>query len=91
MRLKARSWKKPKKGFDQSIVYGKETDFSTLISMAKRYPMLSDHQVIIVKEAQNLKWKDDELLLKYLEQPTPSTVLVFAHKYGKFDKTEEIL
>lgn len=77
------------KGFDQSIVYGKETDFSTLISMAKRYPMLSDHQVIIVKEAQNLKWKDDELLLKYLEQPTPSTVLVFAHKYGKFDKRKK--
>lgn len=77
------------KGFDQSIVYGKETDFSTLISMAKRYPMLSDHQVIIVKEAQNLKWKDDELLLKYLDQPTPSTVLVFAHKYGKFDKRKK--
>ncbi len=77
------------KGFDQSVVYGKETDFSTLISMAKRYPMMSDYQVIIVKEAQNLKWKDDDLLQKYLEQPTPTTVLVFAHKYGKFDKRKK--
>ncbi|MVZ67485.1 DNA polymerase III subunit delta [Sphingobacterium sp. DK4209] len=77
------------KGFDQSVVYGKETDFSTLISMAKRYPMMSDYQVIIVKEAQNLKWKDDELLQKYLEHPTPTTVLVFAHKYSKFDKRKK--
>ncbi len=77
------------KGFDQSVVYGKDADFSNIISMAKRYPMLSNHQVIIVKEAQNLKWKDDEFLLKYLEQPTPSTVLVFAHKYSKFDKRKK--
>lgn len=77
------------KGFDQSVIYGKDTDFSTIISMAKRYPMMSDHQVIVVKEAQNLKWKDDDLLLKYLEQPTPTTVLVFAHKYSKFDKRKK--
>ncbi|WP_254529867.1 MULTISPECIES: DNA polymerase III subunit delta [unclassified Sphingobacterium] len=77
------------KGFDQSVVYGKDADFSSIISMAKRYPMMSDHQVIVVKEAQNLKWKDDELLQKYLEQPTPSTVLVFAHKYSKFDKRKK--
>ncbi len=77
------------KGFDQSVLYGKDTDFNTVIGMAKRYPMMSDHQVIIVKEAQNLKWKDDELLLKYLEQPTYSTILVFAHKYSKFDKRKK--
>jgi len=77
------------KGFDQSVIYGKDTDFSTIISMAKRYPMMSDHQIIVVKEAQNLKWKDDDLLLKYLEQPTPTTVLVFAHKYSKFDKRKK--
>jgi len=77
------------KGFDQTVVYGKDADFSSIISMAKRYPMMSDHQVIVVKEAQNLKWKDDDLLQKYLEQPTPSTVLVFAHKYSKFDKRKK--
>ena len=45
------------KGFDQTVVYGKETDFNTLISMAKRYPMMSEHQVIVIKEAQNMRWK----------------------------------
>ncbi|MGJ1205864.1 DNA polymerase III subunit delta [Sphingobacterium lactis] len=77
------------KGFDQTVVYGKDTDFSAVISMAKRYPMMSDHQVIVVKEAQNLKWKDDDLLQKYLENITPTTVLLFAYKYGKFDKRKK--
>lgn len=79
------------KGFDQSIMYGKDVDFATIVSAAKRYPMLSDYQVIIVKEAQGLKWKgDDELLYKYVEHPTPTTILVFAFKYGKFDKRTKL-
>lgn len=79
------------KGFDQTILYGKDTDFVTIVNAAKRYPMLGSHQVIIVKEAQNLKWKgDDGLLLAYLENPMKSTVLVLAHKYGKFDKRKKI-
>lgn len=78
------------KGFDQTVLYGKDTDFSTIVSAAKRYPMMSDHQLIIIKEAQDLKWKDDELLLKYVEQCTASTVLVFDYKYGKFDKRKKL-
>lgn len=78
------------KGFDQTVVYGKETDFQTLVSMAKRYPMMSDHQVIVVKEAQNLRWKDDEVLQKYLQQPLSTTVLVFSYKYGKMDKRRKV-
>ena len=79
------------KGFDQTILYGKEMDFATIISAAKRYPMLSDYQVIIVKEAQGLKWKgEDDLLTKYLENPTPSTILVFAYKHSKFDKRTKV-
>lgn len=79
------------KGFDQTILYGKDTDFSTIVSAAKRYPMLSEYQVIIVKEAQGLKWKgDDDFLAKYVEQPTPTTILVFAFKHGKFDKRTKL-
>ena len=78
------------KGFDQTVLYGKDTDFSTIVNAAKRYPMMSDYQVIIVKEAQNLKWKEDELFLNYLKYPTPSTVLVIAYKYGKFDKRKKV-
>jgi len=76
------------KGFDQCIFYGKDIDMATLVNAAKRYPMLSDYQVIIIKEAQELKWKSDteELLTKYLEHLTPTTILVFCFKHGKFDK-----
>lgn len=78
------------KGFDQTVLYGKDTDFSTIVNAAKRYPMMSDHQLIIIKEAQDLKWKDDELLIKYVEQCTVSTVLVFDYKYSKFDKRKKL-
>jgi DNA polymerase-3 subunit delta len=78
------------KGFDQTVLYGKDTDFSTIVNAAKRYPMMSDHQLIIIKESQDLKWKDDELLLKYVEQCTVSTVLVFDYKYAKFDKRKKL-
>jgi DNA polymerase-3 subunit delta len=80
------------KGFDQTVLYGKDTDLITLVNASRRFPMLSTHQVIIVKEAQNLKWRgeDEEALLKYLENPMASTLLVFAFKYGKFDKRKKV-
>lgn len=77
------------KGFDQTVLYGKDTDFMTIVNICKRYPMMSDHQVVIVKEAHALKWKDDEPLQKYLEQVTPTTILVLAHKYSSFDKRKK--
>src|SRR3546814_12539135 len=43
------------RGFDQTVLYGKDTDFTSIVSAARRYPMMSDYQIIIVKEAQNLK------------------------------------
>ncbi|WP_437921744.1 DNA polymerase III subunit delta [Sphingobacterium sp. LRF_L2] len=79
------------KGFDQTILYGKDTSIVTFVNAAKRYPMMSDYQLIIIKEAQDLKWKsEEELLLKYLENLTPTTILVLAYKYGKFDKRKKI-
>src|SRR5690606_35671280 len=69
------------KGFDQTVLYGKDTDFSTIVNAARRYPMMSDYQVIIVKEAQHLNWKDDAMMLAYLENPMKNTVLVLAYKY----------
>lgn len=81
------------KGFDQTILYGKDVDFSTIINAAKRYPMMSDYQLIIVKEAQGLKWKGEDgvdMLTKYLENLTPTTILVFAYKHGKFDKRTKL-
>ncbi len=71
------------KDFNQSVVYGKDTDIGTIITMAKRFPMMSSHQVILVKEAQHLKQLN--LLESYIDSPQKSTILVFCYKYKKID------
>ena len=53
------------KEFNQTIVYGADTDIATVINAAKRYPMMSKYQVVIVKEAQNIK--NIEELVYYLQ------------------------
>lgn len=75
------------KAFNQTIVYGKDTNYSEILSLAKQFPMMGEHQVIIVKEAQDLKLNEEEqdIFLKYIENPVPSTILVLAHKHKKID------
>src|ERR1700748_479508 len=84
------------KGFNQTVLYGKDTDIMTVLNAAKRYPMMAEYQVVLVKEAQDMKWgKDDDdkktinPLLNSLDSPLPSTILVFCYKYGKFDKRKK--
>ena len=84
------------RGFNQTVLYGKDTDIMTVLGASKRYPMMADYQVVLVKEAQEMKWgteSDDKKainpLLNYLENPLPSTILVFCYKYGKFDKRKK--
>ncbi len=84
------------KGFNQTVLYGKDTDIMTVLNAAKRYPMMADYQVVLVKEAQEMKWgneSDDKKginpLLSYLENPLTGTILVFCYKYGKFDKRKK--
>lgn len=84
--------------FNQSVLYGRELDMASIISAAKRFPMMSEYQVVIVKEAQNLKEfsKGGEegssksaapnIFLSYVENPQPSTILVICHKYKSLDK-----
>lgn len=76
------------KGFNQTVFYGKETDLMTILMAARRFPMMSDYQVIIVKEAQNLK--SLEPLENYLTDPVKSTILVFAYKGKKVDKRTKV-
>ena len=71
------------KDFNQTVVYGRDVDVNTIITMAKRFPMMSSHQVILVKEAQQLL--QIELLESYIDNPQKSTVLVFCYKYKKLD------
>ncbi|RQP09873.1 MAG: DNA polymerase III subunit delta [Chryseobacterium sp.] len=75
------------KAFNQTVVYGKDTTYEEVLSLARQYPMMGDRQMIIVKEAQDLQMTDkaNEALTAYAENPVPSTVLVFAHKHKKAD------
>lgn len=73
--------------FDMTVVYGKDTDMTTIVNAAKRYPMMSPYQVVIVKEAQLIK--DWDALQYYIGKPLASTILVFGFKYGTPDKRKK--
>jgi DNA polymerase-3 subunit delta len=72
------------KEFNQTILYGRDTDVQTIIDQARRYPMMSNYQVVIVKEAQGVD--DIDELQPYVERPLKSTLLLIAYKYKKLDK-----
>ena len=69
--------------FDQTILFGSDVNASQVADTARRYPMMAEYQVVIVKEAQNIK--NTEPLEKYLKNPMPTTILVLCHKNGKID------
>jgi DNA polymerase-3 subunit delta len=71
------------KDFNQTIAYGSDIDIQTLVSTAKRFPMMSEYQVVIVREAQEIKNIED--LAAYVEKPLKSTILVICYKYKKLD------
>ncbi|MEL6606671.1 MAG: DNA polymerase III subunit delta [Bacteroidota bacterium] len=77
------------KGFNLTVVYGKEGTIPTILSHARRFPMGSEYQVVLVKEAQELqdlkKEAGRKLLESYIQSPQPATLLVFAHKYKTLD------
>ena len=72
------------KGFNQHILYGKDTDIDAIITNARRFPMMANHQVVIVREAQNIKKIED--LESYINNPLKSTILVVNYKYKTIDK-----
>ncbi|AIZ42835.1 DNA polymerase III subunit delta [Cellulophaga baltica] len=77
------------RGFNQMTLYGKDVTIDDIISNAKRYPMMAEHQVIIVKEAQHLSRTIDNLTA-YADNPQPTTVLVICYKYAKLDKRKKV-
>jgi DNA polymerase III subunit delta len=77
------------KGFNQVVMYGRDVSIEEVVSSAKRYPMMAERQVIIVKEAQELS-RNIEKLVSYAENPQPTTVLVFNYKYKKLDKRKKL-
>ena len=77
------------KGFNQMVLYGRDVSIDDIVSHAKRYPMMAELQVIIVKEAQDLS-RTIEGLVAYVENPQPTTVLVFCYKYKTLDKRKKL-
>lgn len=93
----------PDRGFNQTILYGKDTDVSTILSAAKRFPMMCDRQVVIIKEAQEVKDLEKEAkskvsgkeiafypLEEYAKNPLSSTILVFCFKYKTLDGRKSV-
>jgi|YNPMSStandDraft_1061717.scaffolds.fasta_scaffold00120_23 DNA polymerase-3 subunit delta len=85
------------KSFNLTVVYGKDVDLPSIVSLAKRYPMMSNYQVLIVKEAQNIKnidaseiGKKNNPLIQYLQDPLKSTILVILYKGKKLEKNKKL-
>lgn len=75
--------------FNQMTLFGSDITGAQLVDMAKRYPMMAERQVLIVKEAQNIRSWD--VIEKYVETPMPTTVLVICYKNGTIDKRKKIV
>jgi len=76
------------KGFNQVVMYGRDVSVEEIVASAKRFPMMAEHQVLIVKEAQELARTIDKIE-SYATNPQPSTILVFNYKYKKLDKRKK--
>ncbi len=77
------------KGFNQMVLYGKDVSIEDIVGNAKRYPMMAEKQVVIVKEAQHLS-RTIENLASYVKNPQMTTVLVICYKYKKLDKRKPL-
>ncbi|RNC87109.1 MAG: DNA polymerase III subunit delta [Winogradskyella sp.] len=77
------------KGFNQMVLYGRDIAIEDIVSNAKRYPMMAERQVVIIKEAQDLS-RTIEKLVDYVNNPQPTTVLVINYKYKKLDKRKAL-
>ena len=80
--------KEEEKYFNLTVCYGTDVTVDEVINAAKRFPMMSERQVVLVREAQNLQGK--ERLSFYLEHPQPSTILVLCHKHGVLDRRKKL-
>lgn len=80
------------KDFNCSIFYGKDSTPQAIIDACRRFPMFSDYNLIILREAQMMKTRGSELdkLESYTENPSPTTILVICYKEGKFDARKKM-
>lgn len=76
------------KSFNQTILYGRDSEAGQVSDLARRFPMMAPHQVVVLKEAQEMKSFGD--LIHYVQTPQPSTLLVINYKYKHPDKRQKI-
>jgi DNA polymerase-3 subunit delta len=92
--IEANAISESEKGFNQVVLYGKDVTMASILTHARRFPMMADRQVVIVKEAQDIQDLNKEigakLLLDYLTKQVPSTILVFCHKNKTLDKRRDV-
>lgn len=92
--IEANALQEHEKSFNQVVVYGKDVSMPVVITHSRRFPMMAERQVVIVKEAQDITDLNKEdgvrLFLDYLKAPVPSTILVFCHKHKALDKRREL-
>jgi DNA polymerase III subunit delta len=77
------------KGFNQTVMYGRDVDAVTIVNAARRFPMMAERQLVLIKEAQGLSDKEYEKLQSYFEKPLGSTFLVLAFKSKVLDKRKK--
>ena len=82
------------RSFNQVVIYGKDVDVTGILGQAKRFPMMAERSVVIVKEAQTVVDLEQErswpFLEAYLKNPLPSTVLVFCYKHKTLDSRKKL-
>lgn len=92
--IEANALTESEKGFNQTILYGRDVAMNVVLTNAKRFPMMSEKQVVIVKEAQSIsdinKEAGQKLLVDYIQNPVPSTILVFCYKNKTLDKRKSL-
>lgn len=77
--------------FNLSIFYGKDADWASVLNACRRYPMMSDKQVVLLKEAQQMRTDDLEKIESYFENPLISTIFVISYKDKKLDARKKIV
>lgn len=82
------------RSFNQIILYGRDAAINEILTQARRFPMMAERQLVLIKEAQDIpdinREGGSKLLVDYLENPSPSTILVFCYKYKSIDKRKAL-
>jgi len=77
-------------GFNQTVLYGRDVNAGIIINASRRFPMMFTHQLVLIKEAQNISEKELEILIPYFNKPLSSTLLVFCYKGKILDKRKKV-